>query len=98
MTPASSTRRVVGTFRDADDADRARAALAAGRRRGQVSENDEEDIEIALGSEELRRDDSAERPPDLTVAVDAVDEDEVQSVAVVLEDNGAEVVVVERDP
>jgi hypothetical protein len=96
MAAESLVRRVVGTFRDADDADRARDELADGRLSTErVDENLESDVEVGVASEELRHDDSAERPPDLTVAVEAEDDDEVARVAAVLEAHGAEVVVVE---
>jgi hypothetical protein len=87
-----SERRVVGTFRDADEADAAHDELAEDLA---VSENDDEDINIGVGSEKLREDDSSERPPDITVGVDVVGADEVEAATEVLDAHDAEVVVVE---
>src|SRR5215470_3498982 len=95
---SGDVRRVVGTFRDADEADAARDELAAAAlSTARVQENAEFDVEVGVASEELRHDDSAERPPDLTVAIDA-EEDEVLEVARILERHDAEVVVVVEPP
>lgn len=88
---AGEQQRVVGAFDDPDDAEAAKEALA--RRDHEPEESAEEDADVAFASTE-EKGDSAERPPDRTVAVEV---DDAESAAAELRRRGAEDVEV-REP
>ena len=83
---AEQQHRVVAAFDDPDDAKAAEEEL---EQRGERTEEDAPaDAEVAFASTE-ERGDSAERPPDTTVAVE-VDADQTDEAAEALRNRGAE--------
>jgi hypothetical protein len=92
---SENTRRVVVGFEDPHEADAAEARIEAHRPGATVAQNDPADDGVAFGSE---RGDSAERPPEVTVAVE-VPADEVDEGVTELVADGADVEHVEvEDP
>jgi hypothetical protein len=70
---SENTRRVVAGFEDPHEADAAAERLREARPGAEVERNSPADEHVAFGSDE--RGDSAERPPEVTVAVEVpVDE------------------------
>jgi hypothetical protein len=81
-------KRVVAAFDDVDEAEQAAEGAP-----GSAAVDDHADDDTAFGRD---RGDSAERPPDTTVAVEVEDPAETAAVAKDLDDEGAE--TVEVDP
>jgi hypothetical protein len=88
------TRRVVAGFDDPHQADEARRRLAAEHPDERVDENAPGDIEVER-TRRGDRGDSVEQQPEITLAVEAPD-DEVDDDAIELADEGADFEVVER--
>lgn len=80
-------QRVVGAFPDVDDAVEVEEGLGA----AEVDAGEDSDVAFARD-----RGDSAEKPPDTTVAVEVDDPAEAAAIARELEQEGAD--VVEVDP